>query len=326
MRAIVLTEICPPEALRITEVPVPAVPADGALIRVAYCALNPLDTHARAGRIKWGVPAMPFTLGYEYAGRVEQVGADVDPSWVGRRVCVFGQWGGCADYAVAPARALNAVPEGLPWAAAAAFFTTTYTAWHLVHTAAAVQTGQVAVVHSAAGSVGVMLTQILKEAGARVIGLTSSQAKADWAARFGADDWVITSEQSFEAAVKTLTSGRGADVIFDGVQGSEAPKNLACLAPFGRVFYIGAMGGLAPHVNVSQLIAGSIGVHGFVIQHAMARTAGAETPLIDEALVNGRWKLALNEPRPLEEAGSAHAQFEGRQTMGRTLLRVGGDL
>jgi NADPH2:quinone reductase len=312
--------------LRITEVPVPEPPSGSVLVRVAYCALNPLDTHARAGRIKWGVPSMPFTLGYEYAGRVERVAEGVDPSWVGRRVSVFGQWGGCGEFAVAPVQALNIVPEGLPWPEAAAYFTTTYTAWHLVHTAAKVQRGQVAVVHSAAGSVGVMLAQILKEVGARVIGLTSSREKASWAARFGVDDWVITTEQSLEVAVKDLTGGRGADVIFDGVQGPEAAKNLLCLAPFGRVYYIGAMGGPAPQVNVSQLIASSIGVHGFVVQHAMAATAGSETPLIDEALVSRRWVLALNRPRPLEAAGQAHAEFEARATTGRTLLEVGGDV
>lgn len=326
MQAIVLTQVCAPEELALSEVPEPSVPDGAALVRVAYCALNPLDTHARAGRIKWGVPSFPFTLGYEYSGRVVKVGAGVDARWVGRRVCTFGQWGGCAEYAVAPERELREIPDGLSWQSGTAFFTTTYTAWHLVHTAAQVRVGDIAVVHSAAGSVGVMLAQVLREAGARTIGIVGTRAKADWVRRFGLEECVVGAEQPFDAAVKAMTSGRGADVIFDGVQGPEAPRNLACLAPFGRVYYMGATGGPAPPVNVSQLIAGSLGVHGFVVQHAMARTLGSERPAIESALVSGRWRLALDEPLPLAACGAAHRAFEERRTMGRTLFRVGGEL
>jgi NADPH2:quinone reductase len=188
MRAIVLAENCAPDALRITDVPRPDPAAGQVRIRVAYCALNPLDTHARAGRIKWGVPALPFTLGYEYAGRVYAVGEGVDAAWIGRRVAVFGCWGGCADYAVAPVAELREVPDGLDWAMACCFFTCAFTSWHLVHTAGQVRPGQVVVVHSAAGAVGLMTTQILKEAGAVVIGLVSTSARAEWARRFGAEE------------------------------------------------------------------------------------------------------------------------------------------
>jgi NADPH2:quinone reductase len=326
MRAVVLTTTCEPLDLRISEQPQPAPRAGEVLIRVSYCALNPLDTHARAGRIKWGVPPMPFTLGYEYAGRVEDVGEGVNRAWIGRRVSTFGCWGGCADYAVAPATALNPVPDALDGPTAAAFFTTTYTSWHLVHTAGRVTAGQTVVVHSAAGAVGVMLTQILKDAGAQVIGLTSRRDKAEWARGFGADHWVVTTEEPYDTAVKRLTGGAGADLIIDGVQGPDAGRNLACLKPFGRVIYIGATGGLAPPVNISQLIGGSLGVQGFVIQHAMALTGGRETPLIEAALASGRWKLPVGEPLPLEAVGQAHADFEARKLVGRTVFRVAGDL
>ena len=313
MRAIVLTSICEPNQLHISELPKPAPAPGQVLIRVGYCALNPLDTHARGGRIKWGVPALPFTLGYEYAGRVEAVGEGVDAAWIGRRVSTFGCWGGCADYAVAPATALNPVPEALDGPTAAAFFTTTYTSWHLVHTAGHVQRGQTVVVHSAAGAVGVMLTQILKEAGARVIGLTSQREKAEWAKGYGVDDWIITGDEPYDAAVKRLTQGAGADLIIDGVQGPDAGRNLASLKPFGRVIYIGATGGLAPPVNISQLIGSSLGVQGFVIQHAMA-------------LTKGRWKLPISDPLSLEDVGKAHADFEGRKLVGRTVFQLGGDV
>lgn len=325
MRAIVLAENCAPDALRITDVPRPDPAAGQVRIRVAYCALNPLDTHARAGRIKWGVPALPFTLGYEYAGRVDAVGEGVDAAWIGRRVAVFGCWGGCADYAVAPVAELREVPDGLDWAMACCFFTCAFTSWHLVHTAGQVRPGQVVVVHSAAGAVGLMTTQILKEAGAVVIGLVSTSARAEWARRFGANHLVATLEQPFEKAVRELTGGRGADLIIDGVQGPDAPKNLLCLAPFGRVIYIGATGGQAPPVPVGQLVGGSIGVQGFVVQHAMAVTRGSEAAGIHAALVSGRWKLPINPPGELADVGRLHAAFEARQLLGKTVIRVGGD-
>lgn len=269
---------------------------------------------------------MPFTLGYEYAGRVEVLGEGVDDSWLGRRVAVFGSWGGCAEYAVAPVAELRAVPDELDWPTASAYFTTSFTSWHLVHTAGQVKRGQVVVVHSAAGAVGVMTSQILRDAGAHVIGLVSSQTKAVWAKPYGVHDWIITSEQPFDVAVRALTAGRGADLIIDGVQGPEASKNLACLAPMGRVIYIGATGGPAAPVNIGQLIAGSIGVQGFVVQHAMALTQGSEAKEIHHALISGRWKLPLNPPSELDEVGALHADFEARKLMGRTVIRVGGDV
>ena len=152
-----------------------------------------------------GCPSTTVHTWLRVCGRVEAVGEGGDSAWIGRRVNTFGCWGGCADYAVAPATALNPVPEALDGPTAAAFFTTTCTSWHLVHTAGRVQRGQTVVVHSAAGAVGVMLTQILKEAGAHVIGLTSRREKAEWAKGYGADQWIVTSDEPYHGAVKRLT-------------------------------------------------------------------------------------------------------------------------
>lgn len=325
MKAVVLNENCEPSALKVSEQPVPSPQAGEVRVQVAYCALNPLDTHARAGRIKWGVPSMPFTLGYEYAGRVESVGDGVDKAWIGRRVSVFGCWGGCAEFAIAPVGELHVVPKNMEWPTACAYFTSTFTAWHLVHTAGRVRAGQTVVLHSAAGAVGVMISQMLRDIGTRVIGLVSSREKAEWARAFGVDDWVITTEKAFDDAVKEITGGRGADLIIDGVQGPDAPRNLACVAPFGRVIYIGATGGAAPPVNISQLIGGSISVEGFVVQHAMEITQGSETKDIHKALSSGRWEVPINVRAGLDEVGDLHAKFESRQLMGRTVIRVAGD-
>lgn len=327
MRAVVITENGGPETLKISEIPKPQAGEGEVLIKVAYCALNPLDTHARAGRIKWGVPEMPFTLGYEYSGRVEAVGPGVDEGLVGNRVAVAGSWGGCAEYAIANAASLVAIPDEFHWTLGTVYFTSTFTAWHMLHTMAHVQEGDVVVVHSAAGAVGVMTTQIAKDAGCTVIGLVGSQEKIVWAEQFGADHLINEREEAdWPAKVKELTDGHGADVVIDGNAGPEAGKNLVCLAPLGQVIYIGAMAGQAPDVNISGLIGASAGVRGFIQYHAMAKTKGSEFAEIHGKLDRKDWIYPLNPPMALDQIAQAHDDFENRRTTGRTIFEIGGDI
>ncbi|MEQ9109755.1 MAG: zinc-binding dehydrogenase [Rhodospirillaceae bacterium] len=327
MRAVVITENGGPETLKITDIPKPEPGEGQVLLQVAYCALNPLDTHARAGRIKWGVPDMPFTLGYEYSGRVVSVGPGVDADLIGKRFAVAGSWGGCADYAVAAKSSLVAIPDEFHWTIGTVYFTSTFTAWHMLHTMARVQEDDVVVIHSAAGAVGVMTTQIAKDAGCKVIGLVGSAEKIAWAEQFGADHLINEREDAdWPATVKSLTDGHGADVIIDGNAGPDAPKNLACLAPLGQVIYIGAMAGQAPDVNISRLIGASAGVRGFVQYHAMAKTKGVEFAEIHSKLDKKDWIYPLNPVRPLSQIAQAHDDFENRRTTGRTIFTVGGQI
>jgi NADPH2:quinone reductase len=327
MRAVVITANGGPETLKISDVPVPE-PGEGQVrIKVAYCALNPLDTHSRAGRIKWGVPPMPFTVGYEYSGKVDKLGPGVDAGLLGKRVAAAGTWGGCADYAIAPAKGLVSIPEGMDWKLGTVYFTTTFTAWHMLHTMARMNKCDVVLVHSAAGAVGVMTTQIAKEGGATVIGLVGSPDKVAYAKAFGADHVLNENDDAdWPKKVKELTGGRGADIIIDGNAGPNAHKNLDCLAPLGQVIYIGAMAGQAPDVNIPRLIAGSQAVRGFVMYHAMAKTKGAEVAEINRKVMDGTWKYPLNPPVPLDQIAKAHADFENRRTTGRTVFTIGGDL
>jgi len=327
MRAVVISQTGGPDTLKITDAPVPE-PGEGQVqIKVAYCALNPLDTHSRAGRIKWGVPSMPFVSGYEYSGRVVKVGPGVDAGLVGKRVASAGTWGGAAEYAVAPAKSLVQIPDGIDWKLGTVYYTSTLTAWHMLHTMARMNKGDVVVVHSAAGAVGIMTSQIAKEAGATVIGLVGSADKAAYARSFGCEH-VLNEKDDAEwpKKVKDLSDGRGADIIIDGNGGPAAPLNFKCLAPLGQIIYIGAMAGPAPDVNVSALIGGSQAVRGFVMYHAMAKTKGAEFKDIHEKLMSGKWKFPLNPPLPLEAIGKAHDDFENRRTMGRTIFTIGGEI
>ena len=327
MRAVVISQNGGPETLKISEAPIPE-PGEGQVrIKVAYCALNPLDTHSRAGRIKWGVPPMPFVSGYEYSGRVEKLGPGADPSLMGQRVASAGSWGGCGEFAVAPAKSLVRIPDGMDWKLGTVYYTSTLTAWHMLHTMARMSKGDVVVVHSAAGAVGVMTTQIAKDAGGIVIGLVGSADKAAYAKSYGCDHVIDEkADAEWPKKVKDLTGGRGADIIIDGNAGPTAPKNLQCLAPLGQVIYIGAMAGQAPDVNVSGLIAGSAAVRGFVMYHAMAKTKGAEFKEVHEKLLSGQWRFPLNAPLPLTDIAKAHDDFENRRTMGRTIFTVGGEI
>ncbi|MSO98035.1 MAG: hypothetical protein EXR11_07445 [Rhodospirillaceae bacterium] len=327
MRAVVISAIGGPETLKISDIAVPE-PVEGQVrIRVAYCTLNPLDTHSRAGRVKWSVPPMPFVLGYEYSGRVEKVGAGVDASLIGKRVASAGNWGGCAEFAIAPAKTLVHIPDGIDWKLGTVYFTSTFTAWHMLHTMARMSKGDVVVVHSAAGAVGAMTTQVAKDAGGMVIGLVGSADKAAYAKSFGCDHVINEKDDAdWPKKVKELSGGRGADIIIDGNAGASAPKNLLCLAPLGQVIYIGAMAGQAPDVNISSLIGGSAAVRGFVMYHAMPKTKGAEFKEIHEKLISGKWKFPLNPPVPLDQVAKAHDDFENRRTMGRTIFTVGGEI
>ncbi|MFL2771236.1 MAG: zinc-binding alcohol dehydrogenase family protein [Rhodospirillaceae bacterium] len=327
MRAVVITANGPPDSLQITDITKPE-PVEGQVrLQVAYSALNPLDTHARAGRIKWGVPDMPFTLGYEYSGRVDAVGPDADEGLIGRRFSVAGSWGGCAEYAIAAPSSLVPIPDEFDWILGTVYFTSTFTSWHMLHTMAHVQEGDVVVIHSAAGAVGVMTTQIARDAGCIVIGLVGSQEKIKWAKQYGAD-YLINEreEEDWPAKVKELTGGAGADVVIDGNVGPDAPRNLNCLAPLGQVIYIGAMAGHGPDVNISGLIGASAGVRGFVQYHAMAKTKGSEFPEIISKLDKKDWIFPLNPALKLEQIAEAHDDFESRRTTGRTLFELGGDI
>ncbi len=326
MRALVAEKPGPPEVLQLREVPIPEPGSGQVRIRVAFTALNPLDTHARAARVEYMAPEFPFTPGYEFSGLVEAVGEGVDASWIGRRVVSEGEWGGCADFALATADRLITIPEGFDWVLGTVYHTCVYSAWHVLHTAGRIRPGDHVLLHSAAGAIGTMTAQIAKEAGATVYGLCSPK-KFEFARPFGADHLMDSAAPDWVDQVKAHSGGRGVDLIVDGVAGPEAPKNFEVLAPLGQVIYMGAVGGYPPPVNISsELYQKTIAVRGFVVYVAMAATGGAEKEHIHEALKSGRWKVPVDKVVDLEEAPEMHRLFEQRRLSGRTLIRVGGEL
>lgn len=326
MRAIVADAPGEPASLNLCELPIPEPEAGEVRIRVAYSPLNPLDTHARADRIKWSHPGFPFVTGYEYAGRVEALGPGVNDGLVGARVAVRGQWGGNADFAVAPVDQLVAIPDRFSWMLGSVFSTTGPTAWHLVHSAGRVRQGQTVVLHSAAGSVGILTAQIAKSTGARVIGLAGGPAKCEYAAQFGMDEVFDYGQDDWPEKVRAATDGRGADLIIDGNAGPKAALNYEACAPLGNVIYIGAIAGHAPDVNISMLVGKSISVTGFVVPYHEQLTAGAEQPEIEARLASGDWVIPIETIAALNAVPELHRRFEARELFGRTLVELGGDI
>ena len=326
MRRVMVMEPGGPEVLSLTDAEVPNPGPGEVRIEVAYAALNPLDNHARADRIKWNHPGYPFTPGFEYCGLVDAVGEGVEPHWVGRRVATNGQWGGNADFALAPARALVAVPDDFDWQLACCFSTCAYTTWLLVHSAAKVQPNQWVVVHSAAGAVGSLVMQIAKSAGAQVIGLVGGEHKFEFVEQFGPDAVMDYLRDDWPDGVKALTEGRGADVIFDGNAGERAPMNLEAVAPLGHIIYFGASAGQAPPVPPSVLVGKSCSLSGFVQYFHQAISNGAEVSATHKALADGTWRIPIEREIDLSEIAEAHRAWEARELLGRTVIRVGGDL
>ena len=325
MRAIVADAPGGPEVLKLRDIPLPEPGPGKARIRVAYADLNPLDTHARAKRVEWNAPTFPFVPGYEYSGVVDAVGEGADAALVGRRVASMGEWGGCAEYAIATAARLTPIPEGFDWKTGTCFQTGTYSAWHLVHTVGRLRAGDSLLLHAAAGSVAIMAVQIAREAGISVFG-TCSASKIPFAKGWGYDQ-LIDSSGDWVAELKRLTGGRGVDLIVDGLAGPSSAKNYDAVAPLGQVIYIGAIQGFPPPVDISrQLYAKTIAVRGYVVYTAMATTKGAELPGIHEALRSGRWKLPITQVVGLADVAELHARFERRELYGKTLIEVGGEL
>jgi NADPH2:quinone reductase len=326
MRCAIIAEAGGPETIRIEDRELPQPGAEEARVRVAYAALNPLDTHARANRIQWMHPGFPFTPGFEYAGLVDAVGPDADPALLGARVAVNGQWGGNADFALAPAKALIPVPDAFDWKLAATFSTCAYTAWLLIHSAGQVREGQVVAIHSAAGAVGSLTTQVAKSAGATVVALAGGPGKLEYARQFGADHLVDYTQDDWPEEGKRLTDGRGADLIIDGNAGPNALRNLEAVAPRGNLIFMGATAGQAPDLNISMLIGKCCSVTGFVQYIHQMSSGGAEKAAMHEKLANGEWRIAIEQVYPLEQLAEAHRAWEARELTGRTLIEIGGEI
>lgn len=327
MRAVVADKTGGPEVLKLQTVPVPEPGKGEVRIKVAYCSMNPMDVFAREGKIPWMRVPMPFIPGIEHAGVIDKVGEGVDKSWIGKRAHSRNWWGGNAEYSVAPTTHIMPMADGLDWKTGSVYMGMTYTSYHTLHSACRVREDDWCLFHSAAGPIGIMLTQIARDAGAKVIGLCSP-AKFDYARSFGAQHLIDAHAGDWEKQVMTLTGDVGVDIIVDGNQGPQAAKNLEVIAPGGHVVYIGATAGSpAPDIAVRSLIYKSAFVGGFNLPLLEKRRADArDVKQVLENIKSGKWRVPISEEVTLDGVPDLHQRFAKRLVKGRAIIKVGGEL
>lgn len=320
MRAIQVHETGGPEVLRLVEV-APPEPGPGQVrVRVAAAGLNYIDTYHRTGLYKLD---LPFTPGMEFAGTIDALGPGVTGWAVGERVATAAGVGGYAELALAPAAKLVRLPAGVDLRLGGAVMLQGMTAHYLAYSTYPLKASDTCVVTAAAGGVGLLLVQIAKRIGARVIGLCGSDAKAALARDAGADELIIYTREPFAARVRELTGGRGADVVYDSVGASTFEASLDSLRLRGMLVSFGNASGPAPALSPLTLSTkGSL----FLTRPTLAHYTADEQELTWRAgalfgwMADGALAVRIDREFALEQAADAHRILEGRQTTGKVLI------
>lgn len=322
MKAIQVTAFGGPEALAITDVPVPAPNAGQALVKIAASGINYTDISQRSGK-RPGLTA-PFFPGVEGSGTVEAVGDGVTDVAPGDRVMYAMIAGSYAEYAVVAADSLVHVPADLDLVTAAALPLQGLTAHYLLHDFRPIGPGSTVLVHAAAGGVGLLLTQYATHLGARVIGTASTAEKAAKAKAAGASDVILYTETDFADAVLALTGGVGADLILDAVGKTTFPGDLKAAKTRGNIVIYGSASGIADPVSPNSFSAKALTVSGAGLATFIA-TRSELLRRADDIIagVKAGWlKLAIERIFSLEEAPEAHRLLESRATSGKLLIEL----
>jgi NADPH:quinone reductase len=320
MKAIEVKQVGGPEVMELKEVLAPEPKANEAAVKIVASGVNFVDVYYREGRYK---AATPFIPGQEAAGDVVAVGPGVSNVKVGDRVAYTMVLGSYAEYATVLAERLVKIPEGVSYQQAAATMLQGMTAHYLSHNTYPLKRGEIAVVHAAAGGVGLLLTQMAHNLGARVIATVSTEAKAKLAREAGADEVILYTQTDFEVETKRITGDQGVDVVYDSVGKTTFEKGLNVLRPRGyMVLYGGSSGAVAPFDPIQLTQKGSL----FVTRPSLAHYIATRQELEQRAdavfgmIAAGELKLRIEHLYPLQDAPQAHRDLEGRKTTGKLLL------
>jgi len=320
MKAIQVSQTGGPEVLVPVDVPTPQPKPDEALVQIKAAGVNFIDVYFREGRY----PAqLPFINGQEGAGVVTEIGSEVKLVQPGDRVAYTGRLGSYAEYAAVPAQRLVKIPDALSFEQAAAAMLQGMTAHYLTHSTYKLQAGETALIHAAAGGVGLLLVQMAKMIGARVIGTAGTRDKAQLARDAGADECIIYTEADFEAETKRLTNGKGVNVVYDGVGKATFDKDLEVLLPRGFLVLFGGSSGPVPPFDLIKLSQkGSLYITRPTLGHYTVTRDELEWRANDVLgwIAAGDLKLRIHQTYPLAEAAQAHRDLEGRKTSGKLLL------
>jgi len=322
MRAIQVHSPGGPEKLQMVDIAAPSPGTGQILVKIAYSGVNYIDTYYRTGLYK---SELPIDIGSEAAGTVEAVGPDVRGFAAGQRVAYCMARGSYAEYAVVPAWQVVQIPGGIGFDIAAAAPLQGMTAHYLTHSTFSLKAGDTALVHAAAGGTGLLVVQMARMLGARVIGTVSTEAKAAIAREAGANEVILYNSQDFAAEAKRLTDGRGVDVVYDSVGAATFLKSLDSLRPRGMLVAFGNASGPIPAIEPLLLSQkGSL----FLTRPNLFHYAATPEEVQWRAgevlnwIAAGRLKINIHRTYSLAEASQAHLDLESRATSGKLLLKL----
>jgi NADPH2:quinone reductase len=315
VKAIRVHEHGGPEVLSLDDVD---DPRGEVVVRLEATGVNFVDTYHRTGLYPRD---LPFVVGSEGAGVVvaAEPGTGFSP---GDRVASIRWAGAYAEAATAPADAVVPVPDGVDTETAAAVLLQGITAHFLLHSTCDVEPGDWCVVHAAAGGVGLLLTQLARAQGVRVLGTVSTREKAERAAAAGAEVTVVHAERDFAEVAHEVTDGRGVRAVFDGIGKTTFERSLASLARRGYMVLYGQASGVVPPMEPLRLAQGSLfltrpGIADYTATPEEMRWRAEE---VLGAVAAGTLEVHVHERYALAEASRAHEDLESRKTTGKLLL------
>jgi NADPH2:quinone reductase len=320
MKAIQVKQPGGPEAMELVELPVPQPKPNEAVVKLSASGVNFIDVYFREGRYK---AALPIILGQEGAGVVNAVGTEVTTVNNGDRVAWCGLLGSYAEYAAVPADRMVPIPDGVTDQQAAAAMLQGMTAHYLAHDTYPLKRDETALVHAAAGGAGLLLVQMAHHLGVRVIATVSTEEKAKLAREAGADEVILYTKSDFEAETKSLTGGKGVDVVYDSVGKTTFEKGLNTLRPRAMMVLFGGSSGPVPPFDLMVLAQkGSLYVTRPTLGHYIATREEllARSGAVFGMITAGKLKLRMEHTYPLAQAPQAHRDLESRKTTGKLLL------
>jgi putative PIG3 family NAD(P)H quinone oxidoreductase len=315
-----------PEALIVRERPVPTPGPDEVLIRVAAAGINRADVLQRRGLYP-SPPGAPPWPGLEAAGTVTAVGANVRDPGVGSQVCVLLTGGGYAEFCTAPAALCLPVPRNLTLIEAASLPEACFTVWSNLYEFARLKRGERLLVHGGASGIGVTAIQLAVALGSKVIATAGADDKCRFCEQLGAERAINYRSADFVAAVNEHTHGHGVDVVLDMVGGDYLARNLAVLAPDGRLVIIATQGGSKAELDLRLIMSKRLVVTGSALR---PRSVEFKRAIRDKVLAeiwpliaSGRWRPIVDRTFPLSAAADAHRYLESGQHKGKIVLTVG---
>ena len=320
MKAIQIRSTGGPEVMELVELPEPSPGPGQAVVKLHAIGVNFVDVYHRVGIYP---SPLPLVLGSEGAGEVTAVGTGVAGLRVGDRVVSSSIPGAYAEHAAVPADRLVPVPKSISYETAAAVILQGMTAHYLVNDTYPLKKGESCLIHAAAGGVGLLLVQLAKRAGARVIGTVSTEEKAALAREAGADEVILYGQVDFAQEVKRLTDGAGVEVVYDSVGKTTFDRSLTCLKPRGYLVLYGQSSGKVPPFDPGILSqGGSLFLTRPSLGNYTADRAGLErrSSEIFRLTAQGKLKVHIGATFALAEAPAAHRSLEGRKTTGKVLL------